>query len=213
MAAFHRFVLEAPSNTVVPPYHAVFAVRGEPDGAKFRGGKPVLRFAGTHRLNSYHPPLVRRALEAYAEQSKDKLETLSLQVRTMQGKTGGAMKSAAEIRAYVDKELKMSSNIEVRKDADIFVQKDAMFLGISVAAQTPGHLLSHNLIEVHVALSGCYAMYVGNAGAYRIGDPIFETAPLFKHPTQPLGYVVAGKTEHDVVISIDRRAIGITPDE
>lgn len=205
MSAHHRFVLVAPAGTVVPPYHAVFA-KHEPSNPKFRGRKPALTLAGTHAVNNYHWDEVKADLESLAPDAR---RTLSEGVETMvTGKT-----SAKEIREYICEAFNkpIVTKLDTRQECRVhYGTQDAIFIGISIGTQTPGHLQDHNFIEVHTVLAGCCRLRVGTTANLRVGDAVFGQVPLFNRRTRPIGYVVSGVSDTDVLVSVDPHNIGRT---
>ena len=211
MSAYHRFVLEAPPGTIVPPYHAIFAIQGEK--TKFRGDRPVPRLAGTHMVNLYHLDKIRENLEKLDPRTR---RTLSEDVKKMINNK----KPANEIGEEICKKLETTTESEMaqvknttptRKTCkDYYVEQEGIFLGISIGMQTAGHLQSHGLIEVHVVVAGCCRLRVESTATLRVGDAIFTQVPLFKQRTLPICSVVAGISETDVLVSIDAHDIGTT---
>ena len=205
MSAHHRFVLVAPAGTVVPPYHAVFA-KQEATNPKFRGKKPALSLAGTHAMNNYHWDEVKADLD-----SLDAVQriTLSKEVETMVVEK----RSAVEIRKHICTTLgkEVSPPLGSRQECrDHYGPQDAIFIGISIGTQTPGHLQEHNFIEVHTVLAGCCRLRVGSTANLRVGDAVFGQVPFFNTRARPIGYVVAGVSDTDVLVSVDPHSIGTT---
>ena len=165
------------------------------------------------KANFFHTELEQKHLGKLSEATRARA---SAAVLAANGSRPGQILSAKalqqNVQMIVDDEHANSYCVSfaTRSDADYFVQKSAKFLGISVAVQTPGHLQAHNLIEVHTVLDGLSPLFIGNLGPVRVGDPVFASVPFFEKTDVPIGTVVAGKSEHDVTISINRDAIGTT---
>ncbi len=202
MSAHHRFLVAAPEGTVIPPYHAVFA-KLDKDAPKFRGDRPVLTLAGTHMLNMYHWDTLQEQLGAL-----DSAGRLELSARVEQ--LIAEKRPAAHIQDVICHALgkpKLDHPIRNRKGCGVYVEQDAMFLGISIGKQTPGHLGGHGILEVHTVVAGCCRLHVKQTANLVVGDPIFGHVPLFKPRMRPLCHVVAGVSEGVVLVSIDRGAI------
>lgn len=172
-----------------------------------------LRNVESTKANFFHTELEQKHLGKLSEATRARA---SAAVLAANGSRPGQILSAKalqqNVQMIVDDEHANSTCVSfaTRSDADYFVQKSAKFLGISVAVQTPGHLQAHNLIEVHTVLDGLSPLFIGNLGPVRVGDPVFASVPFFEKTDVPIGTVVAGKSDHDVTISINRDAIGTT---
>lgn len=200
MAAHHRFVLAAPPGTVVPPYHAVFGKRDQAN-PRFRGKKPVLTLAGTQLVNNYHWDEVKRDLDRLSDDTRRDLSTDVAEMIK-------ATRPASEIRTRICETIKKPPVLATRKDCGIYVEQDAIFLGISIGTQTPGHLRDHNLLEVHTVVGGCCRLHVESAANLSVGDAIGGGVPLFKERRRPFCYIVAGLSETDVLVSVNPHDIG-----
>lgn len=172
-----------------------------------------LKAVNSTKANFFHTDLEQKHLGKLSEATRARV---SAAVSAANGSRPGQILSARalqqNVQMIVDDEHASSTCVSfaTRSDADYFVQKSAKFLGISVAVQTPGHLQAHNLIEVHTVLDGLSQLFIGDLGPVRVGDPVFASVPFFEKTDVPIGTVVAGKSEHDVTISINRDAIGTT---
>lgn len=222
MSAFHRYVLSLrPGVTVglgIEPFCPVFAVV-EADGERFRGAKPAPTLAGTGSIsvgksdspvlaigqNVYLHSTVRRRLERLNDTERAELHTRVTEM------IDNRINAENGITPYLREKLGDDTvSVKTRAEAQAYVEQEAVFLGITAAVQTPGHLVGQGLVEAHLALSGAYTLKVGNATTVRIGDPVFASVPFFKKPTVPIGYVVAGKSHSEIIITLNKRAIGRT---
>lgn len=163
--------------------------------------------------NYFHNELEQKLLAKLSEPTRARANAAVLAANgSRPGQILSARALQQNVQMILDDEHANSTCVSfaTRSDADYFVQKSAKFLGISVAVQTPGHLQAHNLIEVHTVLDGLSQLFIGDLGPVRVGDPVFASVPFFEKTDVPIGTVVAGKSEHDVTISINRDAIGTT---
>ena len=202
MAAHHRFVLSAPPGTVIPPYHAVFA-KLDKDAATFRGDQPVLTLAGTHLVNMYHWDTLQEQLNALGLQKR---QELSAEVEKMIAAKSTA-RNIQDVICYALGKLALDHPIRNRLACSVYVEQDAMFLGISIGQQTPGHLQGQSIIEVHTVVAGCCRLRLDHMANLQVGDAVFGEVPLFKKRTRPLCYVVAGVSENEVLVSVDAHDI------